>query len=224
MKIRGVIFDMDGVLCDSEKFICEAARKMFEVRYKENVRPEDFIPFVGAGENRYLGGVAEKYGIQLDIEADKKLTYDIYLDIIRGRLHPLPGARKFIVDCRRRGLKLAVASSADQVKLDGNLKEIGLGGGTFDAAVCGTDIERKKPHPDIFLRAAKLLDLPPGECLVVEDAPNGVRAAKAAGSRCLALTTSFDAATLKEAGADETAPNLSLSLPIGFLTNPVYPV
>jgi HAD superfamily hydrolase (TIGR01509 family) len=205
----GVIFDMDGVLCDSERFICEAACRMFAERHGVTVRPEDFIPFVGAGENRYLGGVAEKHGVRLDLEADKKRTYEIYLEIIRGRLGPLPGAREFIAGCRRRGLRLAVATSADEVKLTGNLREIGLPRETFDVCVNGLDVERKKPDPQIFLLAAERLGLPPGRCLVVEDAPNGVAAAKAAGSPCFALTTSFDADALTEAGADWIAPDLA---------------
>jgi len=208
-EIAGVIFDMDGVLCDSEPFICAAACEMFRRRYRLTVQPEDFAPFVGAGENRYLGGVAEKYGVTLDIEADKKLTYDIYLELIAGQLNPLPGVAAFIADCRRRGLKLAVATSADEVKMAGNLRQIRLPAETFDATVNGCQIERKKPHPDIFLKAARRLGVSPRCCLVVEDAPNGVRAAKAAAARCLGLTTSFDAAALRAAGADFIAPDLA---------------
>jgi beta-phosphoglucomutase len=208
-KFRGVIFDMDGVLCDSEPFICEAACRMFVERHHATVSPEDFLPFVGAGEDRYIGGVAEKHGIVLDLPSDKARTYEIYLDIIRGRLGPLPGASEFIAACHDRGLKLAVATSADEVKMNGNLEQIGLPRLTFDACVTGSDIQRKKPHPDIFLRAAVMLHLPPEECLVVEDAPNGIQAARAAGSKCLGLTTSFDRAALVQAGANWTAPDLA---------------
>ena len=209
MSIHGVIFDMDGVLCDSEPFICEAACRMFAELHGATVRPEDFVPFVGAGENRYLGGVAEKHGIALQLDRDKARTYAIYLEIIRGRLRPLEGVREFIADCRRRGLKLAVATSADYVKMAGNLAEIGLPPEGFDAVVNGLDIERKKPNPDIFLLAARRLGLPPRECLVVEDAPNGIQAAKSAGSPCLGLTTSFPAQTLRASGADWVAPHLA---------------
>jgi HAD superfamily hydrolase (TIGR01509 family) len=205
----GVIFDMDGVLCDSERFICEAALRMFRELHGAELKPEDFLPFVGTGEDRYLGGPAEKHGLRIDLPRDKARTYQIYLEIIRGRLEPLPGAREFIAGLRKRALKLAVATSADRVKMEGNLREIGLPAGTFDVCVNGLDIERKKPHPDIFLLAAKRLGLPPGRCLVVEDAPNGLQAGKSAGCRCLGLTTSFAPDVLRKAGADWTAPDLA---------------
>ncbi len=118
-----MIFDMDGVLCDSEEFICAAAREMFRRRYDTDVAPEDFLPFVGAGENRYLGGPAEKHGIAIHLPEDKEYTYEIYLEIIRGRLKLLPGVSTFISSARAKGLKLAVASAADRMKVEGNLAE-----------------------------------------------------------------------------------------------------
>jgi HAD superfamily hydrolase (TIGR01509 family) len=204
--IRGVIFDMDGVLVDSEPFIAEAAMRMFAERGLA-VRPEDFRPFVGAGEDRYLGGVAERHGFALDLERDKARTYQLYDRMVRGRLGPLPGVHEFIAKCRARKLRLALATSADRVKLLVNLRELGLAPETFDALVDGLDVERKKPAPDIFRLAAERLGLPAGECLVVEDAVNGVAAAKAAGARCLALTTSFTRDQL--AGADFLAATLA---------------
>ena len=200
---------MDGVLCDSESFICEAAMRMFAERHAVQVRPEDFLPFVGAGEDRYLGGVAERYGIAADLKADKQRTYEIYLEIIRGRLKPLAGVGDFIAQCRRLGMRLAVATSADAVKMRGNLAEIGVPPETFDICVNGLEVVRKKPDPEIFLLAIRRLALTPEECLVVEDAPNGIRAGKAAGAMCLGLTTSFSVADLQAAGADWTAPDLA---------------
>lgn len=165
-RFRGVIFDMDGVLCDSEPFICEAATRMFAERYGLTVCREDFVPFVGAGENRYLGGVAEKYDVRLDLEPDKKRTYDLYLQIIRGRLQPLAGVREFLADCRQLAMLAAVATSADEVKMCGNLTEIGLPAETFDVTVNGLEVVHKKPDPEIFLLAIERLGLPPGDCLV----------------------------------------------------------
>lgn len=203
--LKAIIFDMDGVLVDSEPFILEAATRMFAERGL-TVQPEDFKPFVGAGENRFVGGPAEKYGFPLDIESAKARTYAIYDAITRGRLTPLPGAVEFIASARADGYRLAVASSADRIKININLREIGVPADTFDAIVSGEDVVNKKPAPDIFLAAAARLGVPPVDCIVVEDAVNGVAAAKAAGMRCLALTTSFTPEQL--AGADWIRPDL----------------
>src|SRR5262249_43207333 len=181
---------MDGVLVLSEPILARAAARMFaEKGY--TVRHEEFRPFIGMGEDRYLGGVAEARGIPFDAARDKARTYALYLELIKGSLEPLPGVLDFVAACRRRGLKTAVASSADEVKVRGNLHEIGLPPGSFDVVVDGTMVARKKPAPDLFLEACRRLGVAPAACLVVEDAVSGVAAARAAGARCLAVTTSF---------------------------------
>lgn len=108
---------------------------------------------------------------------------------------------------------MAVATSADRVKMNGNLAEIGLAPELFDALVCGNEVVNKKPHPEIFLLAAEKLGLPPVNCLVIEDAPNGIKAAKAAGMQALGLTTSFNSDFLKKTGADWIASDL-VHLPV----------
>jgi beta-phosphoglucomutase len=196
--IKGVLFDMDGVLVDSEKFICKAAIEMFREK-GHLVNEGDFQPFVGMGENRYIGGVAEKYNLKLDIAEAKARTYQIYETITNGQLNPLPGALELINTCRRKGLRLALATSADQIKMEVNLNAIGLSVKSFQSAINGLEVERKKPFPDIYIKASGNLGLRPEECLVVEDAVSGVKAAKAAGCKCLAVTTSFDREELMEA-------------------------
>jgi beta-phosphoglucomutase len=204
--IKGVLFDMDGVLVDSEKYICEAAILMFR-EMGVTVLPVDFLPFVGTGENRYIGGVAEKYRVRKDVTLMKNRTYQIYETITRGKLKPLPGVSDFINKCRDKKLKIAVATSADRVKMLINLKEIGIPEEIFDATVNGLEVERKKPFPDIFITAAAKLGLKAEECLVIEDAVSGVKAAKAAGAKCLGLTTSFSQEQLQD--ADWTAKSLA---------------
>jgi beta-phosphoglucomutase len=202
----GIIFDMDGVLIDSEPFIIKAATQMFAEKGLK-VKPQDFHPFTGTGENRFLGGVAEKYNFPIDITEAKNRTYDIYLEIIKGRLKPLRGAKEFIASCRKLNKKIAVASSADMRKIKGNLAEMKTPPETFDAVIAGDDVEHKKPAPDIFLLAAEKLLFDPKDCLVIEDAPSGVKAAKAAGCKCLAITSSFTPEKLP--GADFFAPDLA---------------
>jgi beta-phosphoglucomutase len=196
--IEAVLFDMDGVLVDSEAYIRQAAMKMFAEKGYQ-VSEADFMPFTGMGENRYLGGVAEKHQIPFELETDKHRTYEIYAQLVHGKLDPLDGVKGFIYNCIYRNLKLAVASSADPVKVHINLEEIGLERNLFQAIVTGLDIEHKKPAPDIFIKAAEILGVLPEHCLVVEDAISGVQAGKAAGARVLALKTSFTSEELAAA-------------------------
>jgi beta-phosphoglucomutase-like phosphatase (HAD superfamily) len=231
---RAIIFDMDGVLTDSEWFIAEAGRLMFLETHGAAVTHDDFLPFVGLGENRFLGGVAEKYGIAaFDIARDKARTYAIYNEIVKGKLKPLPGAVEFVRRCRELGFKTALATSTDYIKMMTSLKEIGLvpqgadsadlqiksGGkplqsaGFFDALVNGLDVERRKPFPDIFLEAARRINIAPERCWVVEDSVGGVTAAKAAGMKCLALLTTFPEDEIRKAGADIIVKDLSYITP-----------
>ena len=197
--IRAVLLDMDGVLVDSEPFILKAAMMMFE-ELGFTVHPADFAPFVGSGENRYIGGVAEQHGIRIDIDQVKARTYDIYDQIIVGNLQPLPGVWEFLDRCQDRSLATAVATSADKRKLLANLDAIDLPVDRFNTCVNGLEVTHRKPHPEIYLSAAARLGVEPENCLVVEDAVNGVEAARRAGCRCVALTTSFPANKLAGAG------------------------
>ena len=143
---------------------------------------------------------------------DKDRTYEIYLQLIPGRLQPLPGAHEFVAAARGRGLKLALATSADRIKLHGNLTAINLPEPLFDVAITGGDVQRRKPHPDIFLLAAERIGIAPADCLVVEDAPSGLQAGRAAGCLCLGITITFAEEKLRAAGADWIASDLAHAL------------
>ena len=189
---------MDGVLTDSEPIINAAAVAMFK-EMDLPVQPADFVPFVGTGEDRYIGGVAEHYGYALDLPAAKKRTYEIYLELVPQRLQAFPGAAELVMACQKSGLRVALASSADMVKIEANLRKIGLPPERWNVIVTGEDVPRKKPAPDIFLAAAGKLELAPAHCTVVEDAVHGVEAAKAAGMRCVAVAHTFPASQLRQA-------------------------
>ena len=197
-KIRAVIFDMDGVLTDSEPLINAAAIAMFKEKGL-TVQPEDFLPFVGTGEERYVAGVAEKYDFPLDPPAAKRRIYEIYLHLVPSQLEAFPGVLELVNACRSAGLLVAVASSADEIKVRANMEKIGLPVKVWDAVITGEAVKNKKPAPDIFLTAAARLGLHPQECVVVEDAVNGIQAAKAAGMRCVAVAQTFPPDRLYEA-------------------------
>jgi beta-phosphoglucomutase len=206
-QIRAAIFDMDGVLTDSEPLINAAAITMFLERGLK-VSPEDFSPFVGTGEDRYIGGVAEVYAFPLDIIEAKRRTYEIYLELVPSRLHAFPGANDLVRACRTLPLRVALASSADAVKVHANLDQIGMPCSMWDAVITGEDVTNKKPAPDIFLAAAGRLGIPPQQCVVIEDAVNGVRAAKCAGMRCVAVAQTFPQEQLRE--ADVVRPSIQV--------------
>jgi len=210
-NIRAVIFDMDGVLTDSEPLINEAAIAMFKEKGL-TVQPEDFIPFVGAGEERYVGGVAEKYNFPLNPVDGKHRTYEIYFDLVPNRLQAFPGVLELVEACRGAWLRVAVASSADGNKVRVNLQNIGLPNESWDAVIGGELVEHKKPAPDIFVLAAKKLGVDPAECVVVEDAVNGIQAAKAAGMRSVGVAHTLPAKDLQAADVvREKIANIQLS-------------
>jgi HAD superfamily hydrolase (TIGR01509 family) len=210
--VKALIFDMDGVLCDSESVIAVAACRMFKERCGVTVTAKDFEPFIGTGEERYLLGVAEKFGVSLTMPDDKNELYRLYAEVARTELQPIRGVVEFLRVAAAKRIRMAVATSADEFKMDVNLAAIGVEKELFAARVTGEQIQRKKPAPDVFLKAAELLGCAPDECVVFEDAVNGVQAAKAAGMRCVGVTSSFSAELLKENGADWTAPDFT-SLP-----------
>jgi HAD superfamily hydrolase (TIGR01509 family) len=209
---RAVLFDMDGVLVDSEHLIAEAARRMFAEHYGLEVQYEDFMPFVGAGESRYIGGVAERYGLAIDLVAAKSWAYEIYGRLARRHaagMRVIAGAVEYVRACRGHGLKTALASAADKVKVMINLDYLDLNPKEFEAILTAEDVTRKKPDPEMYLKAAEYLDVDPGACLVVEDAVNGTIAGVHAGARVLGITSSFTEEILRSAGASWTAPDLA---------------
>ncbi len=220
--IRAAIFDMDGVLTDSEPVICAAATQMFH-ELGVRVHPEDFRPFVGTGENRYLGGVAQKYGVTLDIPTAKHRTYEIYLQLVERGIDAFPGAVGLVLACRESGLLLAVASSADRIKIEANLRKINLPWKTWDAVVTAENVRNTKPAPDIFLTAASHLKIEPSDCCVIEDAPSGIAAAKAAGMRCVAVAQTFPPAFLTAADLVRAGLlNVSVADLLGASTEPEH--
>jgi len=209
--VRGVLFDMDGVLCDSEHCSRLAAVELFK-EMGFTVTEEDFIPFMGTGEANFLGGVAKKYGVKdFDVTAAKKRFMQIYVAKFATPNSGIgfPGALELVKQCKEAGLKTAVASSADRVKVDANLAAAGFPQENFDSIISADLFENLKPAPDIFLAAAKSLGLQPSECVVIEDAYAGVQAAKAARMRCISVTTTLSEEKLMEVGPELVRSDIS---------------
>ncbi len=194
MKFRAILFDMDGVLIDSEELMAKAgilALREFGVE----AAAEDFLPFVGRGEDKYIGGVAQKHGVRYEL-AMKDRAYDYYGQLVGTEATVPADTLPTLQALHARGVKMAVCSSADRVKVRYNLRAIGADEALFGAIVTGSDVANKKPAPDIYRKGAELLGERPEDCLVVEDAPSGIQAAHAGGIRAAGICSSFCAQEL----------------------------
>ena len=188
---RAIIFDMDGVLVDSEPLFHDAINRLLT---QEGAEP------VSEGENQetLLGTTIEETWRRLKRSRALPLPVETYMgrydgmvrEMMMQELAPQPGVRELIGVCRERGLPLAVASSSRHSWVDLKLAAIGLTG-AFDLVVGGDDVTNGKPAPDIYLKAAAGLGLPPGECIAIEDSPVGIAAAGAAGIYTIAVRTDY---------------------------------
>jgi len=204
---------MDGVLIDSEHAITLASLEALKNGWGINADYGDFKQFTGMGENKFIGGVAELYGV-LYVEKMKDAAYDIYCKTARERVNVYGWSKPLAKSLVEQGFKIAVASAADMVKVRCNIECIGIDTGLFSAVITGSDVTKHKPDPEVFLKAAQAAGISPSESLVFEDAVSGVMAAKAAGMKCIAVTTSFDRESLQKAGADEVLDSLDGALEV----------
>ncbi len=196
-----LIFDVDGVIADTEVLNARASVLMFQQLYGVEVQPEDFRPFVGTGDERYVEGVAEKYGVDIDTDAAVQRRADNFFLLLKDQPLPAaPGIMALVTTARDDPeLKLAIATSGNKDKQFPVIEGAGLKLEWFDVVVTGDDIIHKKPHPEIYVVTAEKLGLLPEKCVVLEDAPAGVEAAKSAEMPCIAVTSSVDAAQLAAA-------------------------
>jgi HAD superfamily hydrolase (TIGR01509 family) len=202
--LKGIIFDLDGVVVDSHAAHLQAWREFFHGMGREV--PDGELAFVLEGRKReeilqhFLG----------ELNPDQVRDYGARKDaLFRGHareLKPLEGVMEFLDAARDAGLEVGLASSASRVRVDRTLKELGLES-RFRTTVSGDDVKAGKPDPAIFRMAAEGLGLRSGEALVCEDAVCGVEAAKAAGMKCLAIAANGSAEALKAAGADRVVPD-----------------
>lgn len=196
-----LIFDVDGVVADTEALNARASVLMFAQLYGVTVQPEDFQPFIGHGDERYVEGVAEQYGVTIDTQAAVDRRAENFFKLLENEPLPAsPGVLEIVAAARQDPeVGVAIATSGQEAKQFPVIEGAGLKLEWFDAVITGDDVDRKKPDPQIYLRTAERLGLAPDRCLVFEDAPAGVQAAKAAGMACVAVLTSAPAEELQAA-------------------------
>lgn len=182
MKIKGAIFDMDGLLFDTEHIYQETWN---ELAAENGVTlGADFVGDICGTSGAYMCRVIEKhYGV-----ADGSIIMEECMKRVRQKLKvhvpKKPGAERIVKTFREKGVRLAVASSSYPEQIESNLILAGLRE-YFDEVVSGKEVEHGKPAPDIFLLAAERIGCAPETCYVFEDSENGIRAGKAAG--CISI-------------------------------------
>ena len=196
MNYKAILFDMDGVLIESE-YLMRASAIRALADYGVRAEHEDFLEFTGMGEDRFVGGVAEKHGLVYKTEM-KELAYDYFGQRVKEEAHVPAGVKEMLEALHQKGLVLAVCSAADLRKVRYNLMAIGVDEAIFSALVTGSDVARKKPFPDIYLEGARRIGMEPKDCLVIEDALSGIQAAHAAGMDAVAVPTTFSKEELTE--------------------------
>ncbi|MBV6716461.1 HAD family hydrolase [Paenibacillus chitinolyticus] len=186
-SIKAVLFDMDGVLIDSEPIYFDIERSSFD-HFGVPVSEEDHHSFVGVTLESMWEQILDKHRIPFALE--QVLTYhkDNVMTILSGHteLTAMPQAERWLSWLKEKQIPVAVASSSPRPLIELIMDKTGLGH-YLDVRVSGEEVNHGKPAPDIFLHAAGLLGVEPSSCLVIEDSRNGVKAAKSAGMRCIGL-------------------------------------
>jgi beta-phosphoglucomutase len=192
----GVLWDMDGVLVDTAEFHFQTWLEALSA-YGIPFTRESFQATFGMNNAATLAAlIGEAPAPELLAEIGERKERR-FRQAIRGQVHPLPGVLPWLERLRSEGVRQAVASSAPPANIEVLLDELGLRP-FFDVIGSGSDLPAK-PDPSLFLQVARLIGVPPGRCVVVEDSVPGIQAARRAGMRCIAVTTTNPPRRLEEA-------------------------
>jgi HAD superfamily hydrolase (TIGR01509 family) len=186
--VRAVAFDMDGVLVDSEKVNLGSAFDAFAALGRTLAEDASAV-IVGRHPDDYVPDLVERLGLPAShVATIRKLQDRLYRQTWSERVTLNPGAVEALGDIRERGLPTGLATSSSAEHVVRCLERFSLAG-LFDAVLTRESVERRKPAPDVYLLCARRLGVDPGALLVIEDSEHGLCAARAAGTRCIAIRT-----------------------------------
>ncbi|MBN2137429.1 MAG: HAD family phosphatase [Sedimentisphaerales bacterium] len=208
----GLIFDVDGVIADTEGVNAVVTARVLEELFGiTQVKEEDFVLGIGCGDEEYVRAGARAHGLELtdkQAKAGTQLREKYFIEAMATEpLKVFDGVIELMDDALESGrFSLAIATSGSFEKSRAIVQSAGAPYEQM-AHVSGNDVKRRKPDPEIFLLACGRIGIDAGLCAVVEDAPDGVAAAKAAGTACIAVTNSASAEKLS--GADLVCDSLA---------------
>jgi beta-phosphoglucomutase len=206
--ISAALFDMDGLMIDSDRVISRAYETVLKEYGKEprlNARGIVHTPGISALDN--WRNLAKIYGIDADINELANKKNRLHDEYVKQGIDAMPGLMELLPLLREHNVKMAIASSSRRELVETIVHQLGIQQ-YFDAIVAGGEVAHGKPAPDIFLAGAAKLDANPADCVVFEDAIDGVRAAKTGGMACIAIPAASDLDNADFQIADIVLPSL----------------
>ncbi len=204
--IEAVVFDMDGVISDTLPIHTGAESKVL-LRYGISISPLEIIQeFNGVPDRVTFETLFKRFNRKLDLQQVQEEKWELFQKLAKDGIPAIPGSLEFIDTLLVNKFLLGLASSAPRRIINLVIENLGIKG-KFQTMVCTEEVKYGKPAPDIFLLAAKQLKVDPHNCVVIEDAVSGIQAARAAGMKCIAITTSHRRVELKD--ADQIIDNFS---------------
>ncbi|KNY27172.1 HAD family hydrolase [Pseudobacteroides cellulosolvens] len=182
--LKAVIFDMDGVIVDSEPIHFEVDKKVLK-KCNLNVNDEILNSYVGIPNPEMWKDLKEKYNLVPSVEELLKLQSEFKIEFLKEtKIEAIDGVKGLLNELKQNNIILAVASSSPRFFIETILETIKIRE-CFNVILSCEEVQRGKPYPDIFLITAEMLKVNPQECIVIEDSTNGVKAALSAGMRCI---------------------------------------
>jgi len=194
---KAILWDMDGVIADSSAFHFAAWQETFAKRGIKFTK-KDFIKLFGTRNDFIIGSIMGQELPEVDVKIMVQEKEENFRRKATGSVKPFPGVVRLLNAIKKGNFKLGLVSSAPKENIDLVLRELDLEG-IFDCVVFGQEVSESKPSPQIYLLAAKKLGATPNDCVVIEDSPLGVKAARTARMKCLAVANTHPRQRLEEA-------------------------
>lgn len=186
--IKAVLFDMDGLMIDSEPLHYQAFNTIFQKYGKFLSKEENDQRYIGITDTDAAEDMVQRFGLPISANQLVQEVQDKYKKIIVHGIPGQPGLLELLKDLKDHGYQTSIASGSTIEEIEMVIKGLGIGG-YMDSYTSAYEVDKGKPAPDVFLKAAERLEVRPEECLVLEDAPSGILAAKLAGMLRYAIPT-----------------------------------